>query len=218
VWARSLTDTGVTAGTYGDAAHVGQFTVDAQGRISAAASVAVSGGGGSGGVLTLISEVVTSASQASVTFSSIPATYRDLVLVVRGRMTGAVTSENVHIQFNSDTAANYNFEFMQATSSFETNNQFVGQTFLIGGQLPGASATASHAGFSRILIGDYRGTTFFKELVAEFAASLGTGASSQGVGLHGGSWISTAAINAIKVFLGSGNFVDGDVVSLYGSM
>lgn len=36
-----LPDTGVTAGTYGDADHVGQFTVDLKGRITAAANVAL---------------------------------------------------------------------------------------------------------------------------------------------------------------------------------
>lgn len=42
----SLTNTGVTAGTYGTSTSVSQITVDAQGRITAAADVAVSGGGG----------------------------------------------------------------------------------------------------------------------------------------------------------------------------
>jgi hypothetical protein len=45
--AATLTTTGVTAGTYGDATHVGQFTVDSKGRIIAASDVAISGGGGS---------------------------------------------------------------------------------------------------------------------------------------------------------------------------
>ena len=37
----TLVTTGVTAGTYGDATHVGQFTVDANGRNTAASSVAI---------------------------------------------------------------------------------------------------------------------------------------------------------------------------------
>ncbi len=39
---------GVTAGTYGDATHVAQVTIGTDGRVTAASSVAISGGGGSG--------------------------------------------------------------------------------------------------------------------------------------------------------------------------
>jgi hypothetical protein len=49
-----LASTAVAAGTYGDASNVAQFTVDADGRITAAANVAVSGGGGTGGVLPVV--------------------------------------------------------------------------------------------------------------------------------------------------------------------
>lgn len=41
-----ITDTTVTPGTFGDATNVGQFTVDQQGRITAAANVPIIGGGG----------------------------------------------------------------------------------------------------------------------------------------------------------------------------
>ena len=44
--APALEITGVTANTYGSSTTVGQFTVDATGRINSAASVAISGGGG----------------------------------------------------------------------------------------------------------------------------------------------------------------------------
>lgn len=45
--ATTLANTAVTPSTYGDSTHVGQFTVDAKGRITGASNVAVSGGGGS---------------------------------------------------------------------------------------------------------------------------------------------------------------------------
>ncbi len=45
----ALETTGVAIGTYGSSTTVGQFTVDATGRITSAASVSISGGGGGGG-------------------------------------------------------------------------------------------------------------------------------------------------------------------------
>lgn len=42
----SLADTAVTPGSYGDATHVGAFTVDAKGRLTAASSVAITAGTG----------------------------------------------------------------------------------------------------------------------------------------------------------------------------
>ncbi len=42
--APALANTAVTPGTYGDSTHVAQFTVDAQGRLTAAVNVAIAGG------------------------------------------------------------------------------------------------------------------------------------------------------------------------------
>lgn len=44
-----LADTAVTPGTYGDATHSPQITVDAQGRITEASNVLITGGGSGGG-------------------------------------------------------------------------------------------------------------------------------------------------------------------------
>lgn len=48
IGANELASTAVTPSTYGDGTHVGQFTVDADGRITSAVAVAITGAGGLG--------------------------------------------------------------------------------------------------------------------------------------------------------------------------
>jgi hypothetical protein len=50
----ALITTGVGASTYGDSTHVAQITVDTLGRITAASSVSISGGGSSAALLTTV--------------------------------------------------------------------------------------------------------------------------------------------------------------------
>lgn len=165
----------------------------------------------------LITETVTSSSAASVTFSSIPATYRDLRVVVRGRGDASAASVQPALQFNSDTAGNYDYQINQAFGS----SSFFGNTFaatsILTGQLPAATATANFAGANEYVIYDYRGTTFDKCVTCQTGATLSTSGQNVGASISTGNWRNTAAINAVKVFLSSGNFVNGSVVSLYGS-
>jgi hypothetical protein len=61
---------------------------------------------------------------ASVTFSSIPGTYTDLVLVVAGTLTTG--TENIVMQFNGDTGSNYSVTSLlgdgSTASSFRSSN------------------------------------------------------------------------------------------------
>lgn len=64
--ASTLANTAVTPGTYGDNSHVGQFTVDSKGRITAASSVAIAGGGGGASTISQLTDLQTVRTSATV--------------------------------------------------------------------------------------------------------------------------------------------------------
>jgi hypothetical protein len=67
-----LANTAVSPGVYGDAGNVAQVTIDAQGRITLATNVAITGGGGNGTVVTNL--VTVSNGTAVVWQNNAPAT------------------------------------------------------------------------------------------------------------------------------------------------
>ena len=165
----------------------------------------------------LITETVTTGSATNVSFASIPATYRDLEVRVRGRGTKTATLVDIRIRFNADTSGNYDGETQQANSTTNSNFGGVAGTSAYMGNIAAASATANVADMIEILIADYRGTTFQK--ACRYIATLKTGTAVGNLYNEVGSiwWRNTAAITQIDVFPSSNGFVDGTVVSLYGS-
>ena len=171
---------------------------------------------GATGSITLMSEVITSGSQASVTFSAIPASYRDLVVRVRGRGTAAAVSGDVMFRLNGDTGANYDYEQIEAFSTGSDINQYVGQTGFRAGLLPQASATAGRSGFLEAVIPDYSRATFAQSMMSQFSAFTGTGTFAIGAGIYGGGWRTSSIITSLTALWEAGDFADGSIVSLYG--
>ena len=173
-------------------------------------------GGGGGGGLTLIGTQTLAVGAASVTFGSIPQDYKDLVLVWSLRGDTAVANTDFFARLNGDTGANYDYEFVHWFATGSSINQSTGQTAGRIASITAGSATASHASVGRLEIPNYTDTTFFKGAFSDFFSSLGTGGFSQGRGLYGFNWRSTAAVTSITVFPSAGNIIAGSTVSLYG--
>lgn len=161
----------------------------------------------------LISETTTSSSASEVSFSSIPQGFRDLEVIVRGRADAVADDVAVRIQFNGDTAANYRFQqiFGAASNAAVQDNS---EAQIVWVQLPGANSTTGFVGAGRMTIFNYRDTTFHKGVISHGTQNVAT--NNQRTLVTSGSWASTSAITSIRVFLASGNFVDGSIVSLYG--
>ena len=175
------------------------------------------GGGGGGGML--ISETVTSGSQASVTFSSIPATYRDLEIRVRGRGNVAATNAIVRVQLNGDTGANYDYAKIDANGGAGgggSGGQAVAQTSADVGYLSGSTAAANVSSAVTLTLYDYTGTTFQKTGASHGTLNTANSIGNQYVTNGFMAWRSTSAVTSVTILLDSSTFVNGSVVSLYG--
>jgi hypothetical protein len=152
----------------------------------------------------------------SITFSSIPSTYTDLVIVC-----SAAPSTNgygVYMYFNGSTASYYSATEMRGNGTAAASTRWTnaaGTSNWVGGQILGLSNTLGENAFI-IQIMNYANTTTYKTYMSRSnTASIGTEAS---VGLwRGSTGTSTEAITSITIGAQSAaNLVSGSTFSLYG--
>ena len=139
----------------------------------------------------------------SVTFSSIPATYRDLIVVVAGATTN---DEQTSIRFNGDTGSNYSWVQMGADpgSGVFSSSQSSQNRVRIG-----YSSTSQGSHITQIM--DYSATDKHKTTL-----SRSNKAASDIRGIAG-RWASASAVTSVSVIQDSGSFAVGTTFTLYGS-
>lgn len=137
--------------------------------------------------------------QASYTFSSIPGTYTDLVLIVQA----TTISANYNLRLNGDTGANYSYTSIYGTGSSATSGRSANNTVI------GLTYTSSGAPISKIQIQNYSNSTTNKTLLIRQDDS--SNATTTTVGL----WRNSSAITSITI-VSSGNIPTGTMLTLYG--
>jgi hypothetical protein len=157
-----------------------------------------------------ISTTTLGSNQTTVSFSSIPATYTDLVLIMTTKGTGAASAANGYMRFNSDSSSIYSKTQMLGVGAAQSQRAS-GASFI---QWPFDDAEWQ---VTRFNIMNYSNTTTHKTTIIR--QDLGTYGTAAVVGL----WRSTSAINAISLTssdnLGGGTadqFVPGSTFTLYG--
>ena len=146
---------------------------------------------------------------ASISFSNIPATYRDLVIVM-----SIATNVNMNnaIRFNSDSGSNYSRVFMSGNGSTATSGTGGGGTSL---QIDQTAFTGSTLGEQATVIEvmDYSATDKHKTVVIR---QNRVGANS-GVDAIAGRYASTSAITSFTFIpVSTAVFSAGSRVELYG--
>lgn len=165
---------------------------------------------GGSGALTLLASNVLAAATATVSFTGIAQTYRDLIVVGQARSTKAATTDEVLIQYNGDTAAHYDFERENRFGTATTFNT----TFIDAASIPGSTGPANVADDFEAIVGNYAATVFHK-MTRVYSENM-TSVSQFFRQITSGRWQSTAAVNRIDLLCQGGNFVVGSTFSLYG--
>jgi len=151
-----------------------------------------------------ISTTTLGSAVTSYTFSSIPSTYTDLVLITSIKNTSA-GNRAIYFRLNGDTATNYSYTELNGDGTTASSARSANATF---GQIGNASFTNFSTGITNF--NNYRNTTTNKTGLARSAeASVGT---KETVSL----WRSTAAITSIQIYLNADNLAIGSVLTLYG--
>lgn len=159
-----------------------------------------------------IASTTLSSSTATVTFSSIPQTYTDLVLRFTSRCDIAAVAATANLTFNGTAGTAYSETYIQSTGAAASSVRIANQGYIdvVTGAV-GANATASTFSSNEIYIPNY--TASANKPLSLFNVTENN-ATTAYISAEAGLWRNTAAITSISIALT--NFVSGSTFHLYG--
>lgn len=166
--------------------------------------------------LTKIAEVVLSGTAATIAFSGIPGTYRNLVLDGYLRGDTAATDTPSLLQFNGDSSAIYDWQEINANAGTPSAVSGNADTSIRLGAAPANTALANTFGPVRIIIPHYANAANHKTMHGQSAYKTSNSAGNMVNYVLSGWWRNVAAITTVTLSLGAGNFQIGSLVVLYG--
>jgi hypothetical protein len=154
----------------------------------------------------IATQTLTSAA-ASITFSSIAATYTDLRVVFVCQ--GATAGVSGYLEYNGISTTTYSETYLEGNGTTATSGAVTSNNNIDLRQ--GTAFSNLQPAMVTIDIFSYAGSTFKTCLIQTSQDYNGSGATVATVGL----WRATSAITQVKLS-GSGNFAIGTTATLYG--
>lgn len=157
-----------------------------------------------------IATTTLSSNQNDITFSSIPATYTDLVIVFTGTSTTTGSSTNgLRCRLNSDTGSNYSQTTISGNGSSASSARISSTTFFEG-EIGQTSNTSPSINIFEIM--NYANTTTYKTIL------IRTNIANNVVQAHLVLYRSTSAITSITISrdFGTNQLKSGSTATLYG--
>jgi hypothetical protein len=160
----------------------------------------------------IASVTVGSGGAASMTFSSIPATYTDLLIKASVRSDKASAFNDLAVKFNASTSSYTNkLVYGDGSSAASYLNNYANKGYMT--TMNAASTTSDTFTSAEIYIPNYTNAnnkSFNNDGVTENNAT-----SSYAI-LNAGLWSNTNAITSIELLTASDNFVQYSTATLYG--
>ena len=143
--------------------------------------------------------------QATITLSSIPQTYTDLIIVANGSST---SGGSMFIRINGDNGANYSYTYFYGSGSSVTGSRSLSQSDGVTG--PRTSIGAQGGGI--VQINNYSNTTTYKTIMVSNQFGY-----DNIIWFATGRWGNSSAVTSIVLRDESGgNFTTGFTITLYG--
>lgn len=164
--------------------------------------------------MTLIasSTVTSGGSSVSITFSSLPSTFTDLLVVGSIKSTttnGGFFVHNAYVLYNNDSAS---YTRRQLNGDGSVTVSFSGSDRIIGFVPTSDSGGANTFGSLQLYVPNYAGSTnksYSADTVTENNATTARQTITAGL------WSNTSAINSLKIEC-DGGFATGSMMSIYG--
>lgn len=163
-----------------------------------------------GAFVPLATTTVGAGGASTVTFSSIPSTYKHLQIRLYAGTDNA--DANIIARFNSDSGTNYNLHYLYGDGSAAAAGAAANNTSINAGYVAPNLTNIFGVGIVDIL--DYADTNKFK--TTRTLTGYDRNASGNLLVFYSGAWRSTSAINSISLIAQGGNFKQYSSVALYG--
>jgi hypothetical protein len=150
-----------------------------------------------------IATAVGTGSNTTLSFTSIPATYTDLILVINGSLN---TGNNTRMRFNNNSGSNYSMTVLTGDGSSASSYRDGSQTAF---SYPGYYDTAMSMNVIQVM--NYSNTTTNKTFIQRNSKTSNQAQAAVGL------WTQTAAINQIDFYTASGGtWTTSTNATLYG--
>lgn len=166
------------------------------------------------GGLTVITSFTANNTVGTYTVSSIPGTYKQIVIVGQGIKSSVTNYREIGLRFNGDTGANYSYGYLMNSATTVTGTNFMASSnALTVGFSPVTGAAVTDLGQFALTIPLYAGSNY-KSVNSQWSMGDNNPAGiKQCVG--SGTWANTAAITSIEIRQNTGNFNTG-TITVYG--